>query len=685
MKVLLVHSFGWQVRVSNNCVHNQYKALAERHIKDRTYIGFDKKVFRKATRAPFEKLWQATSFDKVGIASLQDVVESYVGGKRKMYAAAKEKVENSSFNRKWAKVRMFVKPDKRDICEIWDKTPRAIQYRRPEFNIMMAQYLRPLEEKLFNWVDDKGLRSFAKCRNLQQRASDIIKIYDSFENPVILSTDHAKFDSCVTVDHLKLVHKFYLKVHPSRSLFKLLRFQINNSGFSVNGIRYKVKGTRMSGDYDTSLGNCLLNYFVMHAWLDLCGIVGHVYIDGDDALVFMNKSDVWKIDENTFKTLGFETELAVGDLESFEFCQAKLIRSNPPTLARDPRKVISNLQVSLRNYTANYWPKLLQGKIICEYWANQGVPYVCRTMLNMLHKKLEYRIPPEDMRRWTMVKDHVKAKVTPQAHADLLRAWNFGHSEASLFMTPYAWSNPTLCKSGPATRSKYEWTRRSLHRIQATSRWLALTCGPRCGPNCRGAREEVVEPAVCETEPIITNTTTKKPGGNFPRSRQAAQPSESSGLGSQNIRLRDLEAFAIADDKKGKLMTWVFCPGKFGVTRLDNFGTMYSQYQIHSVSIAWKSEASTTTDGTVTYGIRPGPANQKITDKGTILKLRPFKSHAVWKSDSITVGRQVMQQPWLYCNGIADDNAAFTLYAVASNNSGYFQITYDLTLRYPHP
>lgn len=500
--MLMTHSMAWQVRVAGNCLHNQYKALAERHIKDRSYVGFDRRVFLQATRKPLNDLWQSLDFTKVGLASLEDVVAAYSGGKRRMYERAKEVVETVKFNRKWSKVRMFVKPDKRDICQAWEKVPRAIQYRRPEFNILMAQYLRPLEEKLFGWVDDEGLRRFAKCRNLQQRAADILKIHSKFKDAVVLSTDHSKFDSHVTVDHLKRLHKFYLKVHPSKFLFRLLRCQINNSGFSVQGLKYHVRGTRMSGDYDTSLGNCLLNYLVLMAWLDMCGIKGHVYVDGDDALVFIERSDLDKINPKFFNLLGFQTDVEVCELNTFVFCQAKLIRSDPPTLARDPRKVLSNLQISLKEYTPSYWPKIFQGKLICEYWANQGVPYVIYYLQRLLNGKLEFRIPPEDLRRWTLVKDHVKARTTPQAYIDLLNAWQFGYPEASLMLTPFAYRVPVLHKSGPAAKPKHEWTSESLSAIKAQARWMAITCGPGCRADCGGGGPQVSEPVDCGAETI---------------------------------------------------------------------------------------------------------------------------------------------------------------------------------------
>lgn len=504
------HSYGWGVRVYGNCIHNQYKALSERHITDRTYIGFDKKLFMKSTKDGLAKLLKKMDWNVVKRSSLWEIVNTYVGGKRKIYERAAEVVRNRAFDRNWTKVRMFVKPDKHDVCTIKEKIPRAIQYRRPEYNLLLAQYLRPIEKKLFNFVEEDGTRIFAKGRNLQQRAQDILDIYDKFEDGVVVCTDHSKFDSFVNVCHLRTIHRFYLKIFKSYDLQKLLSYQINNSGFSIQGLKYTVKGTRMSGDYDTSLGNNILNYLVLKAWADLCSIQCRFYIDGDDALIFMKRADVPKINLKYFAQLGFDTKLEVKTLDTFEFCQTKLIRCNPPVLARDPKKIISNLQVCLRQYSPKQWPKLLEGKLLCEFWANQGVPYVSSYLRSLL-KGEDFEIPPEDLRRWGMVKTHVRAKCTPQAYKDLYRAWDFGKLDASLLFTPVAYAFPYPHKSVPAVensknRLNYEWSNSSLQRIKAQRRWLDSTCGSRCGPSCGGPSEKMVEPTKCGAEPVRTKT-----------------------------------------------------------------------------------------------------------------------------------------------------------------------------------
>lgn len=171
-------------------------------------------------------------------------------------------------------------------------------------------------------------------------------------------------------------------------------------------------------------------------------------------------------------------------------------------------------------------------------------------------------------------------------------------------------------------------------------------------------------------------------GANAPRQKQAAQPSSSDGMGTQTIRVKDSEVFPFEENTFG---VCIFTPGDTKLVRLDKFGQMYSQYKIHSVSIAWCSEASTTTEGIVTFGVMPGYQVSSIKNADTIRTLRPFKSGPVWKSESLTVGASLMQQPWMYCQDTKTrDGPAFCLYYIATKKAGYFKITYDVTLRYPH-
>lgn len=168
-------------------------------------------------------------------------------------------------------------------------------------------------------------------------------------------------------------------------------------------------------------------------------------------------------------------------------------------------------------------------------------------------------------------------------------------------------------------------------------------------------------------------------------------------MGASSCRLRNVEAFAVGSPNLAGVYCWPFLPGETGLALLDAEASRFTQYKIHSVSVAWKTQAATTNTGKVTFALHPGPC---VPDKmfptgkeeSTIMQFRPFRAIPVWKSDGFTVGgNQVMSQPWLYtASGDVKtlrtdaDKAAFCLY-FKGDNTGYMQITYDVTLRFSKP
>lgn len=424
LSIIGAHSLAYQVRVHRNCVHNQYAALSLRHIKDRTYIKFNPRAWKTASIQAFRYLRERLSDRTVEPVPLFNIAMGYSGAKRKIYLRALEDLRATGFSKMYAKVKMFVKPDKHPLRDIVDKAPRAIQYRRPHFNLLLASYLKPIEHLLYASEFQTGGRIFAKGRNNQQRAADILQLYGMFHDPVVIEADHSKFDSCVRVEHLLSSHKFYMKFHRNKgSLWRLLHYQINNRGRTEN-LKYKVKGTRMSGDFDTGLGNSLINFVVL--WHVVGHLGGKFYIDGDDSLIFVERSRVKEINFAMFEQLGFETKYKITTLIEAEFCQAHLIRCDPPILVRNPRRLISHMQVCLKRFGPRTWPRLLQGKYVCEYHATQGVPYINSWLFHLIDQRINPLIPFEDRERFELVKTHQYGRPTAQAYEDMYVAFGMG-------------------------------------------------------------------------------------------------------------------------------------------------------------------------------------------------------------------------------------------------------------------
>lgn len=164
--------------------------------------------------------------------------------------------------------------------------------------------------------------------------------------------------------------------------------------------------------------------------------------------------------------------------------------------------------------------------------------------------------------------------------------------------------------------------------------------------------------------------------------------------GAGHILFQDAEVIGALANKFYSIR---FCPGQikdivsgttavtFDATRLNYEAAKFERYCIKYVNISFKSTASTTTEGQVILGILPGPNDSTIT-AANVTKLRPMEVGPAWRSFSISVGREVQAQPYLYCNGTDADSVAFTIYLNSTASSpGVLQLAYMVEFAFPKP
>lgn len=404
----------YQAVVHNSCVCNEMHALVNRHICERK-TDFDKTFFNSRTSDFINKL--NLTAERVPYSA---VVADYTGGKRRMYEAARQKVLGPKLIKQWSAVSMFVKPDKYPAGAIMAKAPRAIQFRTPMFNLMVASYLKPLEHNYYQYVDDFGLRVVAKGLNNLERAKNIVDASHMFSNPCYVLCDHSKFDSHVNEDHLKFLHKLYHHTFKSSQLKLLLRQQIHNRCYSKGGIRYRVKATRMSGDYDTALGNTLLNHYILDRVFRK--VKHHIFLDGDDSVIVLDKHDLQHIDFTMFSRLGMTTTYeVVHELTEVEFCRSKLIDVDRiPRFARDWRRALSNMGVTVSTYPdRKTWLRYFAGVGLGELAQSSGVPIIGAVALRLAMLSTNPILPPEhrfkgEFSHWVEVDDQVRQEYFQQ-------------------------------------------------------------------------------------------------------------------------------------------------------------------------------------------------------------------------------------------------------------------------------
>lgn len=357
------------------CVCNEQVALRERHQLDTgaRYTTEKDKVLRNMQGLVEQ---QGEGYPELVRNSFGQVISHYTGSKRKLYeqGAASLLIEPLSLPLD-ARVRMFLKDDKYHTWEF--KAPRCIQFRNKRYGICLASYLQPIEEFVYQLKDTTGTRVFAKGRNLSERANDLREKWDSFIDPIALCLDHSKFDCHVSLELLKQEHKFYESFFPGdRKLHQLLRAQLVNKGSTRNGTTFKTTGTRMSGDQNTGLGNSILNYGMLLEYVGSSRAA--FYIDGDDSVVLVERSDSHKLDLNCFKQFGMSTKLDIAEeFERVEFCQCRPVFDGVSWhLVRNPWRVLARLPWVVKRNHLPIIPRYVKSVGMCELAMNTGIPVI---------------------------------------------------------------------------------------------------------------------------------------------------------------------------------------------------------------------------------------------------------------------------------------------------------------------
>lgn len=234
-------------------------------------------VLPEYDRGKFKSLVELRKFVRhPGKWTRTEYANSYADpGKRKFYMDVVNAMEHEGRTVS-ARVVPFTKLEKMGANKY--KAPRLIQARDASFNIEYGRYIKPLERQLKDHV------VFGKG-NYDQVARRVAKLSSQYK--YYTECDHTTFDAHVTVDMLRLLHRYYATCYnDDRELALLSRRTITNYCTTRNGEHYVVHGTRMSGDVDTSFGNSLINYHVLRAGLREQKIRGEVLVNGDDSIIF---------------------------------------------------------------------------------------------------------------------------------------------------------------------------------------------------------------------------------------------------------------------------------------------------------------------------------------------------------------------------------------------------------------
>lgn len=373
--------------------------------------------------------------------------------------------------RRDAKVKAFVKGDK--LANYKVHKPRVIMGRSPRYNLELASYLKPIEHVLYpalrGWDSSflSRTRLIGKGLNAKQRASLIRRKMSSSPDLVCFEIDGVSFESHFCEEVLRLEHSVYSLLLRDPRLAELLGWQVEFVGRG-EGVRYKVKGVRASGDFNTGLGNSLVMCCLVLASAKKLKLRFDFLADGDNAVLFVRRRDLntWRLAlPECFLSMGFQVTVgdAVSRLEEVVFGQSKPCFVNGVwTMVRDPFKVLSHAACGYQHYSEmGGGLRVLKSIGYCEAVLNAGVPVLqeyAHAIINATRSVSFSRAVPTDVNyalilsRGINWQSAVKQTITAEARESFAISWGVSIEEqlrmerklACGFVPPRGWGDTQL-------------------------------------------------------------------------------------------------------------------------------------------------------------------------------------------------------------------------------------------------
>lgn len=395
-----------EAAVHNLIVYNNTVSVALRALTERLFYVKVGKEFGPCPKPAPGKFSTLRSFAvKVRKAlpnlppvwSRQQFVDSYAGQKRKRYTRALERLNCGGFKRSFGYLSTFIKAEIYDATLKSNPCPRLIQPRRPEYNLEVGRFLRPLEKLVYKAIDRVfGHHVVLKCDAPWVRARTIAGYWKGFSRPAFVGLDASRFDQHVSVDALQFEHSFYNSIFHSAKLRKLLAAQVYQKGYAnmVDGtVFYTVDGCRASGDMNTALGNVFLMCAMAHEYLCGLGVDYRFINDGDDCGIFIEARHLPLLNDlpTFFLDYGFEMEVEdpVFVLEKVEFCQSRPVCvGSDYMMVRNVHKALRQDEMVIENQDWATFDEIRHATGVCGLALYEGFPVLDSYYRSMLGSDL---------------------------------------------------------------------------------------------------------------------------------------------------------------------------------------------------------------------------------------------------------------------------------------------------------
>lgn len=203
--------------------------------------------------------------------------------------------------------------------------PRNISPRTDEFLAVMGPYVSRIEHAA------AGCPFLIKGTDVRERGERLRELlgYNSF-----VEVDFSRFDKTIHEDIIRIFEQHVLRApfsNDHHDYLMCLSLLDTTTGVSRFGTRYKVRGTRCSGDAHTSISNGLLNRWL--TWLCLRKLPKDSWIsfhEGDDGVIGVREQYLEQVMYNLqfLGCMGFSAKLkSTKVLEEVIFCGRRIVFS----------------------------------------------------------------------------------------------------------------------------------------------------------------------------------------------------------------------------------------------------------------------------------------------------------------------------------------------------------------------
>lgn len=370
------------------CQINELVSLHERHVKEvPVWTNTAERLWAEAFDGLREK-YRPKSVNRLSRAA---AIAQAPSTRRVRMAKAYANIDKYGWTDKYARVKTFIKWEKFDdtTMDLQDKAARLIQHRSDEYCYTLARFLKPIEKAVL-YKSSRGDRSFAKGMTPRQKGAMLAKYAGEFSQPCFVLLDHSRYDAHLVDPIRESARRYFRDFYPGDGrLAHLLNLQRQNLCRTSQGVRYTMRGTMCSGDYNTSLEDNVINYAIISRAFD--SVRARYLIDGDDSVVILEASDLPQVDLGIFAQACLATKVdVVYDLAEADFCQMKTIHTiTGPMMVRDPFRVMSRSSYTVKTYPdERTYTRLGRAIAMCEMSCNRGVP-VLQAYAEMLLRSTE--------------------------------------------------------------------------------------------------------------------------------------------------------------------------------------------------------------------------------------------------------------------------------------------------------